>query len=368
MYLINQDGNTIEPIQSITFKSAGFGERKHLQEWIAKYPRSLGEELLIIQKEFSGFDDTHERLDLLALDKKGSLVIIENKLDDTGRDVVWQALKYASYFASLNSQGIIEIFDAYLQKNGLEGNGRDLLEDFFGSEDFEESLNTGTSQRIILVAGDFRKEVTSTVLWLLNYGLQVQCFKVTPYKLEDKVLLNFDQIIPVKEAEDYIIKVALKNRDAITAKGITENRRSARLVFWSQFLKEAGKHTSLLANITPSEGHWIGIGQGMGGLNINLVVTGENARAEVYINRGSASENKRVFDYFLSRKEEIERDFGAPLRWERMDDLVTSRIRWQLDGVNVFDEKDYPKMNAFLLDGLERMKRAFTTPVRDLAR
>ena len=34
-------------------------------------PEALGEELLIIQKEFSGFSDTNERLDLLALDKQG---------------------------------------------------------------------------------------------------------------------------------------------------------------------------------------------------------------------------------------------------------------------------------------------------------
>lgn len=32
--------------------------------------------------------DTRECLDLLALDKDGNLVIIENKLDDSGRDVV----------------------------------------------------------------------------------------------------------------------------------------------------------------------------------------------------------------------------------------------------------------------------------------
>ena len=82
MYLINKDKNDIEQLEEVTFKSAGFSERKHLQEWIAKNPQSLGEELLIIQKEFSGFDDTNERLDLLALDKKGNLVVIENKLDD----------------------------------------------------------------------------------------------------------------------------------------------------------------------------------------------------------------------------------------------------------------------------------------------
>jgi RecB family endonuclease NucS len=79
-------------------------ERAHLQEWIAKYPLALGEELLVIQKEFAGFSDTQERLDLLALDKEGSLVIIEHKLDDTGRIATWQPLKYASYCARLTKE------------------------------------------------------------------------------------------------------------------------------------------------------------------------------------------------------------------------------------------------------------------------
>jgi RecB family endonuclease NucS len=90
MFKISKSMNSIEPLHSKTFSELGFRERSHLQEWIAKRPSCLGEELLIIQKEFSGFADTFERLDLLALDKQGSLVLIENKLDDTGRDVTWQ--------------------------------------------------------------------------------------------------------------------------------------------------------------------------------------------------------------------------------------------------------------------------------------
>lgn len=97
MYIINKDTNRIEKIESTTFKQLGFKEREHLQEWIANNPSCLNEDLLIIQKEFDGFNDTSERLDLLALDKQGNLVIIENKLDDTGRDVTWQVLKYSSY-------------------------------------------------------------------------------------------------------------------------------------------------------------------------------------------------------------------------------------------------------------------------------
>lgn len=84
MYLINRATNRIEPLQPRTFSELGFRERSNLQEWIANHPVALGEELLVIQKEFSGFADTAERLDLLALDKRGNLVIIENKLEIPG--------------------------------------------------------------------------------------------------------------------------------------------------------------------------------------------------------------------------------------------------------------------------------------------
>ena len=88
MYRIDQQTNRITKLKSVRFSDLGMRERTHLQEWLANSPEALGEELLIIQKEFAGFDDTKERLDLLALDKQGALVIIENKLDDSGRDVV----------------------------------------------------------------------------------------------------------------------------------------------------------------------------------------------------------------------------------------------------------------------------------------
>jgi len=86
-----------------------------LQEWIANNPTSLGEELLIIQKEFSGFSEMNERLDLLALDKLGNLVIIENKLDDSGKVVTWQVIKYASYCASSTKQDIIKIYQDFFR-------------------------------------------------------------------------------------------------------------------------------------------------------------------------------------------------------------------------------------------------------------
>ena len=131
MYQIDTANNRLKGLKKIKFSDYGLKERQHLQEWLANEPKVFGEELLIIQKEVSGFSDTNERLDLLALDKFGNIVVIENKLDDSGRNVTWQALKYASYCATLNKENIKNIFQDYLSKQGQNQDATNILSEFF---------------------------------------------------------------------------------------------------------------------------------------------------------------------------------------------------------------------------------------------
>ncbi len=126
------------PLAAPSFADIGFKERANLQEWIVKEPSRLGEELLVIQKEFSRFSETRERLDILALDKPGSLVLIENKLDDTGRDVTWQALKYASYCSGLSKENIRSIYQEFLHKTDPNTDAGTLIAEFLEADDFEE--------------------------------------------------------------------------------------------------------------------------------------------------------------------------------------------------------------------------------------
>lgn len=179
MFVLDKEANKIIKVETKTFHDFGFKEREHLQEWIANYPECLGEKLLIIQKEFDGFNDTNERLDLLALDESGTIVVIKNKLDDTGRDVTWQALKYVSYCSTLSKQQIKEIYQAYLDKYSPNENAEENIIEFFNGKPFSEISLNENDQRMILVAGKFRKEVTSTVMWMLDHGIKVQCIKVT---------------------------------------------------------------------------------------------------------------------------------------------------------------------------------------------
>src|SRR5699024_4732795 len=86
--------------------------------------------------------------------------------------------------------------------------------DFLDIPDLAEvKLNLGNSQRIMLVAANFRKEVTSTALWLLGQGISVQCFKVAPYVLADQLLINIDQIIPTPEANELMISMSAKEAE-----------------------------------------------------------------------------------------------------------------------------------------------------------
>ena len=214
MFLVDSKNKTTEKIREISFKEVGLKERKDLQEWIANNPNMLGEDLLIIQKEFDGFNDTNERLDLLALDKEGNIVVIENKLDDSGRNVVWQSLKYAGYCSSLKKEDIRSIFQQYLIKTGSTESAEVIITDFLNKPDFSEvQLNQDLTQRIILVAKEFRKEVTNTVIWARKFGMKIQCIKVIPFMIGEQLIVDTDQIIPVKDIEDIMIGYDEKSLD-----------------------------------------------------------------------------------------------------------------------------------------------------------
>lgn len=359
MFRIDRDSNAIKPLEQKTFSSLGFREREHLQEWVAKNPSSLGEDLLIIQKEFSGFDKTQERLDLLAIDKQGSLVIIENKLDDSGKDVVWQSLKYASYCSGLSSSNIKSIYQDYLDDNQSGEKAEDCICEFLEVQDFDDvSLNKGVTQRIILIAANFRNEVTSTVLWLLNFNLRVQCMKVTPFAMGEDLFLSVEQIIPTKDAEEYMIGMAEKAQDDVTSAKEEKARHHLRKEFWTKLIPAMNASVSnLYQNISPQTSNWISAGSGVRGVGFNFVIAKTFGRAELYIDAGDQKINKSIFDSLFKYKDQIEQEFDGQLEWERMEDKRASRIKAEL-AANVFDREQWPVMIEFMVGAMCRLEKA----------
>lgn len=369
MFRVDRSQNRLSRLTQKRFSDLNLRERQHLQEWLANQPDALGEELLIIQKEFDGFEETRERLDLLALDKDGNLVVIENKLDDSGRDVTWQALKYTAYVSGLNKTQIVDIYQQYLDRFCGGGNAVARLCEFLEVEDLAEvSLNRDNDQRMFFIAANFRREVTATVLWLLSRGIEAKCFKVTPYELDHELIIDIQQIIPTPEAADFMISMSTKDGEEKAAQDTRKQRHKIRVAFWEQALGQLRKDgVTLYQNINPSDDHWLSAGSGVRACPFNLIFSRDEARVELSLQRVDADDNKWLFDRLHGEKTAIEATFGHPLEWRRMEDKKASKITFAqaFDG---YDRATWPQMIAWLSEHIRKLEAAFKEPLARLNR
>jgi hypothetical protein len=339
MYKINVSTNNLEKLKERLFKDLGFREREHLQEWIAKNPEVLGD-LLIIQKEYSGFNDTNERLDLLALDKEGQLVIIENKLDDSGKDVTWQALKYASYCSTLTTKQIIRLYQEYLNQSEVGGDAEESIKEFLEYKEDDLYLNSG-DQRIIFVANHFRKEVTSTVLWLLNHGIQVQCFRATPFSRNEEIFLQIEQIIPVPETQQFMIDAQEKKKEDLEkGKGLSETKKT-QFEFWKRFRDRLIQYDEIQSLQTPGPKYWFDVALGKTGILLSNIFNTDNNEIGIRVYISNKVEEEWL-PYFEKNKEAIEKEIGHELLWnpnpENIDKTIGLYKKFELHDKENWDE------------------------------
>ena len=246
LYRINPQNRESEKIQEVEFAQLGLQERRDIQEWVAANPGILGDDLLIIGKEFSGFDRTNERLDLLAVDRNGKLVIIELKRDDTGADAHWQAIKYASYFQRATADDILRMMAEY--RNESEDESAGVLIRHIDPNDL---IALNNDQRIILASHRFAPEVTSAALWLNQKAPGenlITCVKLTPHRdtQTETLYVQASTIIPVPGIDEYLIGVGQSTPAESAKSGSFGSKLAAtfsrnRNDEVSQFLRKVGR-------------------------------------------------------------------------------------------------------------------------------
>lgn len=213
LYEVTGTGLTAhEPAQ---FKTLEMYEKRDLQRLLREQIDALGEELVVISEEFGNWEDAKRRIDLLALDKEGRLVVIEIKRTSDGGHMELQAIRYAAMVSSMDFANVLEAFTAHCAKHRLheDVDPRAELEAFLESADLSDEPVISTDVRIVLVSADFGREITTAVLWLNGFeGMDIRCIRLVPYELDGKVFLDIQQVIPLPEAADY--QVQLRKKDA----------------------------------------------------------------------------------------------------------------------------------------------------------
>ena len=114
---------------------------KELEDMITARPEILSPEWMLIgRQERTSFGGI---VDLLAIAPDGSLVLIELKRDKTPREIVAQALDYASWVEDLKPDKIARIYERFRPEGSLDAD----FAQRFGAELDEDSLNSSHQMR-----------------------------------------------------------------------------------------------------------------------------------------------------------------------------------------------------------------------------
>lgn len=207
------------PLAPVTYAEARLTERGDLQRLLRDQIDVLlgpADPLLVIAEEFADWEDSARRIDLLAVDRKANLVVIELKVTEDAGHADLQALRYAAMVSAMSFEQAVDAFGVYLHRRGRGEDAREQLRAFLGWAD--EGRRFAPNVRLVLVAPGFSKELTTTVLWLRDREIDVRCVRVRPHRLDDgtpagALIADVEQLIPLREAEDFQVRLSRRAQE-----------------------------------------------------------------------------------------------------------------------------------------------------------
>jgi len=348
------------PMASTTFDALGLRERADLQRLLRTQIDVVAPETMVLAEEFGEWEESRRSIDLLLLDKNADLIVCELKRTEDGGHMELQAIRYAAMVSSMTFVQAVEAHRQFLQQLGIEADAHERVLHFLGwdkprEEEFAKEV------RILLVSANFSREITSSVLWLNERGLDIRCVRLIPHSHATKCFLDVQQLIPLPEAQEYQIKV----REKAQEERISRDNRMADLYrrFWIKLLEKAKVRMALHRGVSPSATNWLSAQRN--GLKYAYVLGWDSPRVELYIDRGDAVKNKVIFDELQSHKDQIERAFGAPLDWQPLEAAKACRIAVQISEGSIHQEGSWEVLQETMVDCMERLEKVLEPFVRD---
>ena len=211
--LYRMSNDQFQPIDRTSLGQEGILEREDLQRLLRDQPDVIEPGLFVVAEEFSNWTSSLRSIDLLGIGADRRLVVVELKRGDTGETMELQAIRYAAMAANMTLDQIVEAHEKYLRGRGIAEDAEERVRARLVEDGGVEEPQVATERpRILLVSEDFSKELTTSVLWLNEAGLDIRCVRLRVYRYRDERLIDVDQVIPLPEAQDYLVRV--RNRAA----------------------------------------------------------------------------------------------------------------------------------------------------------
>lgn len=298
-------------LEEVNIRDIWKHEQYDFSNWLSKEENiellgnEIGLTLTDISKEVfvGGF-----KCDLVAKDEtSGIKVIIENQLEATNHDHLGKIITYAS---------------------GLE------------------------ADVIVWIVKEAREEHRSAIEWLNNNTVKDISFfliEIHAYKIGDS--LTAPKFVIIEKPNDF-----LKNTKTTNNNGELTKAKAERLNFWNKF------NEILIAKNKPfnvrkaTTDHWYNIALGTSEANISITLVNKinSIGIEIYID-----ENKELFNKLYKLSDEIEKDLGFRMDWQRLDDKKASRIIYYIEGLDFNNHKNYNELIDEVIDKAVKIRTVF---------
>jgi hypothetical protein len=154
-------------------EKATLDNEARLEEWVLKDPSLLGIDILLVGRQVR--TPSGGRIDLLGIDSDANLVVLELKRDKTPREIVAQALDYASWVRDLAYQEIDDLAHDFLK--------RPLKEVFLDRYGYPLPETVNISHSIIIIASGLDDSSERIVQYLSDqYKVPINAIFFTFFK------------------------------------------------------------------------------------------------------------------------------------------------------------------------------------------
>ncbi|MCX7703235.1 MAG: endonuclease NucS [Planctomycetota bacterium] len=167
LWEIGKDKNLTEVSEDVPLE-------EELESWVFNYPELIGEGLAPIGRQI---ETGRGRLDILCIDTRGFLVVVEVKREAPTREAIGQSIQYATEIENWDYEKIEEIFRQFHPDDVME----EYLIRKLGKA--PESLNQ--AQRIILASVKTDTLAEERVDWLSRNGVDINIAVVRCFKTAD---------------------------------------------------------------------------------------------------------------------------------------------------------------------------------------
>jgi hypothetical protein len=308
------NASQIGKLDRVALREVWKHEAKDFTQWLQENIDVLNSALNLNLVNVDRERDTGDfSIDLVAEDDGGGTVIIENQLEKSNHDHLGKLVTY------------------------LTGMG---------------------ARAAIWIVSDPRPEHVAAVAWL-NESSSADFYMV---KVEAVRIGNS----PAAPLFTLIVGPSQETKEVGQTKKEIAERYSFRKRWWTMLVERAAKVSKLHAHITPGQYSWLGTSSGIRGLNFNYSVIQDECGAELYIDRGEAEENKSIFDQLYANQAAVEKAFGGPLSWERLEGKRACRIKFTREGGYRSPEEDWSAIQDAIIDAMNRLEHAVRPYLKQL--